>query len=1169
MKELFKDRAAKIAAAGATLSLIGLIVYIILYGMVQRSMDSMSWEAVWVMGIGLVLAFALFAIKRTRWAAPVLAGCQFVSFLLYIYGMYPYISAAFVGIDSTWEVDFFVTLILFVAGLAVNIVAAFMAVGTVSRLCKPLALVMAVLCGVGVTGGVIANENAPQINGVLNTPPFRTIDTGDGTEDTEYFKSDFSSLKELIAAGQVLGEEAMAEGAVLLKNDNNALPLTEQERNVSLFGIGSVDPVYGGTGSGAVDASTAPTFKSALERNGNFAVNETLWNWYSAEEQTGYKRVMGETGPGVTGVKVIGEAPWSEVEAANGASFAQYGDAAIVVISRVGGEGSDMPRGDRSLSTLDDVDGSAGDSTDGDYLKLSPKEIDLLEGVKAAKDSGTFKKVVVILNFANQVEADFIDDPAYGIDAALWIGTPGQTGLYAVSEILAGNVNPSGRLSTTFWRTHDQNPSLANFGTAAYEGAPDAVNSDGSPQQDKYYVVYQEGIYLGYRYTESRYEDFVMGTPNTGNYNYAATVSYPFGYGLSYTTFDYSGFQVAKDTSGAEPIYNVTVTVTNTGAVAGKETVQIYLQKPYGDYNKQNDVEAASAELVAFDKTDLLQPGQSQTLTIPVNERQFASYDAYNAGTYVLTEGDYYLTAAKNAHDAVNNFLAKKGYTIENTQNRMDADGNAALVCDPIACALDTETYSTSVVTGAAIENQFSYADFNLYENKGDDSVTYMTREDWEGTTPKNWDDGVVLHWSDQIEADQNMYGRQGETKVPEVEGEYPAYETYANGENDIISLIDLRVDENGEPIPYDDPAWDTLLDQLSWDDCVDLITFGMRRTAQIPAINKPETLDHNGPSGLTEPYSANSRGLATETDDPLKDSKAMCYPCGGILAATFNIDLMYDIGDMIGEDALWAGYNGLYGPGSNIQRTPYSGRNFEYYSEDGYLSGMICAYETAAMESHGLYVYNKHIGLNDQEDLRRGICTWANEQSIREIYMRAFELPITIDGTAYTTRSGEAVTLKGASGVMLAFNRMGLHWSGMQKGLCTNFLRDECGMTGIIVTDMWYGTASTYMNLPQMLLAGGNLIDGMMDASHLDACAPGNNHSDVAWALRESMHRILYTVVHSNAMNGISVNTTIEHVTPWWQTALLAVQIVSGIGLAASLVWCALSARKKKQNQV
>ena len=250
MKELLKDRAAKRTAVGAAISLIGLIVYIVLYGTVQRSMDSMSWQAVWALGVGLALAAALFALKKYRWAAPVLAAAHFVSFLFYIYGMYPYISAAFVGIDSTWEVDFFVTLALYLVGLVVNIAAAFAAVGTVSRLCKPLALVMAVLCGVSVTGGVIANENAPQINGVLNTPPFRTTDTGDGSEDTEYFKSDFSSLEELIAAGQALGEEAMAEGAVLLKNENDALPLTGAERNVSLFGIGSVDPVYGGTGSG-------------------------------------------------------------------------------------------------------------------------------------------------------------------------------------------------------------------------------------------------------------------------------------------------------------------------------------------------------------------------------------------------------------------------------------------------------------------------------------------------------------------------------------------------------------------------------------------------------------------------------------------------------------------------------------------------------------------------------------------------------------------------------------------------------------------------------------------------------------------------------------------------------------------------------------------------------
>ena len=833
------------------------------------------------------------------------------------------------------------------------------------------------------------------------------------------------------------------------------------------------------------------------------------------------------------------------------------------MISRLGGEGSDMPRGDLALSKLDDVDGSQGDTVNGDYLKLSPKEQALLAGLKAEKDAGTIKKIVVLLNFANQVEADFVDNEAYGIDAALWIGTPGQVGMYAVADVLAGNVNPSGRLSATFWRTHDQNPALANFGVTPYAGAPDTVNSDGSPQQDRYYVVYQEGIYVGYRYTESRYEDYVMNTPKAGAFDYAKTVSFPFGFGKSYSSFDYSGYQVEKSGEGADTVYTVSVTVTNSGNAAGKETVQIYLQKPYGEYNKANGVEAASAELVGFAKTKLLNPGESETLAIPVYERQFAAYDANSANTYVIVDGDYYLTAAKDAHDAVNNFLAKKGYTPENTEGRMDAAGSEALVCDAITLAFDKDTYSTSAATGYPITNRFEYADWNKYEHRGDDTVTYMSRSDWEGTTPKSWADTTILHWNDHITADQDKYGRQSETKLEPVDLEYPKYDTFVDG--DILSLIDLRVDENGNEIPYDDAKWDQFLDQLSWEDYTSVIPSGMRRNGSIEKINKMECLDHNGPSGLTQPYSTSARGLASQNSDPDKNSKAMCYPAGGILAATFNTDLMYDVGDLIGEDALWAGYNGLYGPGSNIQRTPYSGRNFEYYSEDGYLSGMICAYECAAMESHGLYVYNKHIGLNDQEDLRRGICTWANEQSIREIYMRAFELPITIAGKTYE-RNGETLTLKGASGVMLAFNRMGLHWSGMQRDMVTEFLRNECGMTGIVVTDMWYGTASPYMNLPKLLTSGGNLVDGMMKAEDLDASRPGTGHADVAWGMREAMHRILYTVVHSNAMNGISAGTKIIQVTPWWQKLVTGLQIGFGVLTAAALAWVVILSLKKKK---
>lgn len=1156
---------------GTIFSLVTMIVYVLLYGMVTRSMDSMSWESVGFLGAGIAISVLLMLIKRGEWSPIIMTALHFVAFLFYIYGMYPYISAAMVGIDSTWEIPFFATTILFILGLVLNLIGVFKSLQVKSKLVKSSVPVTAFLLGLIILGSVIANENAAQISAALNTPSFQIIQPEGSAGDSEYFKTSFENLETLINAGRALGEEAMAEGVVLLKNENGALPITADKNAISFFGVGCIDPAYGGTGSGLVDVSTAPTYKTAFERNGNFKVNDTLWNWYSDPAQEQYKRTIGDTGPGVKGAKSIGEAPWQVVDAANASSFAQFGDAAIVVISRLGGEGSDMPRGERSLSKLDDFTGATGDSIDGDYLKLSPNERDLLKGLAQKKSEGVFQKVVVLINSANQIEADFIDDADFGIDAALWIGTPGQTGLYALSDVLIGKLNPSGRLSATFWRTHDKNPSLANFGANPYEGAPDILTADGAPQQDKYYVVYQEGIYLGYKYTESRYEDYVMNSPKTGAYNYADVVSYPFGYGLSYSEFEYSDFKVAKNGAGIDTEYTVSVTVTNTGAAAGKETVQIYLQKAYGDYNKSNNVEAASVELVGFGKTNVLAPGASETVKVTVEERQFASYDAFNAKTYVITDGDYYLTAGKNAHDAANNILSKKGFAPENTDGRMDAEGNAALVSNALRYQLDAATYSISKATGNEITNQFEYADLNNYENKGSDSVEYMTRKDWEGTTPKSWDDSVVLHWNEHIDADQRSMGRQGETKLPEVDMEYPSFGTYtkdANGDDIILNLIDLRVDKEGNPRAYDDPLWETLLDQLTWEDYTSVIPTGMRRSGQIDSINKPEALDHNGPSGLTQPYSANPRGLATETNDPLKDSRAMCYPSGGILASTFNIDLMYNIGDLIGEDALWAGYNGLYGPGSNIQRTPYSGRNFEYYSEDGFLSGMICAYETAAIENHGLYVYNKHIGLNDQEDLRRGICTWANEQSVREIYMRAFELPITIDGTEYE-HNGETVTLKGGSGVMLAFNRMGLHWAGMQKGLVTNFLRNECGMTGIVVTDMWYGTASPYMNLPVLLVSGGNLVDGMMEAAHLDASRPGNNHADVAWAMREAMHRILYTMVHSNAMNGISEGTEMVRITPWWQTTLVAANSVLGIATLAALAWTILTIRKEKKTRI
>lgn len=516
--------------------------------------------------------------------------------------------------------------------------------------------------------------------------------------------------------------------------------------------------------------------------------------------------------------------------------------------------------------------------------------------------------------------------------------------------------------------------------------------------------------------------------------------------------------------------------------MAGKKTVQVYMQKAYGDYNKQNNVEAASVELAGFAKTDLIPAGETRTVSVEVSQRQFASYDATSAKTYVLTGGDYYLAVADNAHDAVNNILAKKGYTPAKTDNRMDAEGNADIVSDAIKLEENTTKFAKSAATGNDITNQFEFADWNYYENRGSTVVEYVSRSDWQGTMPSDVNDNVVLPWSSQLQSDINALGNQGETKLPADNGEYP---TYGSTETS-YKLIELRADAEGNLIPYDDEKWEALLDQLTWDEQVDLVRYGMRTTAAIQSIDKPDTLDHNGPSGLTEDYYKGD-GLANENKDPLRQSKPMCYPAGGILAATCNLELMYKVGDMIGEDALWAGYNGLYGPGSNIHRTPYSGRNFEYYSEDGFLSGMICGYECSGMEANGLYVYNKHVGLNDQED---------------------------------------------------------------------QFLRGECGMTGIAVTDMWSGDASPYMNLPAMLAAGTNLIDGQRPASDMNASK--TNHADVAWGMRESVHRILYTVVHSNAMNGVSVGSSMITVTPWWQIVLVVVNVLFAAGLAAGVAWIA-----------
>ena len=963
------------------------------------------------------------------------------------------------------------------------------------------------LCAIVFTGNVIAGECAGQINSALGTATSKVVSTlaeGETEGYARYFESKYNSIAELKAAGEAKVREVEGEGIVLLKNDNNILPLKEGS-DVALVGVTILDPVYGGTGSGAVDANGAANYYDVMTQAGYNVVDKALLDYYVEKEA---KRNAHE----------IGEIKWSKVKKNNGDTIGN-GEDVIFVVGRVGGEGNDV------TVTIDDT-------LDDDYLKLNENELSILEGLKELKDDGKIRSITMIINSANPMSVGFLNDEAYGVDAALWVGSVGQTGIYAVGDVISGKTNPSGSLPDTWWVDNQLNPVQNNFGSYTYA---DANNFDLGTNANKFnqYVVYQEGIYVGYKYTETRYEDVVMGTPNAGDFNYNSVVGYPFGFGLSYTSFSFSDMQVEKTGEGRQTSYDVSVKVTNTGAVAGKKTVQVYAQKPYTEYDKQNGIEKAAVELAGYGKTAILQPGESEVVKVNVPEYFLTSYDATGTGVYILDEGHYYLTVADDSHAAANNILAAKGMT---TENGMTAAGDASLTYG-MDYTFDAETYAASYGTGSEVKSLFADADVNRYEGSGDNSVVYYSRSNWAGTVTSG---PVQLAMTAQIAADAKL----DDSDLPDATGmEFPTMGVSANLQ--LVNMMDYD---------YDDPQWDIFMDQLTYEQMAKLCANGLRMTINIDAIGKPLTVDHNGPSGVTQKYSVGENGYAVQTNDPQKDIKGTCYPCNGIIAATFNDELIREVGELIGEDAMWAGYAGLYGTGLNIHRSPYAGRVFEYYSEDGTLTGLVDAAETLGIQSKGVYVYNKHFVLNDQENNRAGIATWVNEQALRENYLRAFELPIVNAD---------------AKCVMTAFNRLGAQWAGAYTELLTDWLRGEAGMEGFAVTDMY---DDTYMVKANEVVAGNDIPDNYVgdDISQFAAYGPNGTtpNAAVAQALRTSSKRVLYTVLHSRGMDGISSNTQIVSVTPWWQMTLNVAQwTLTGLTvLALLLLLLDMAPRKKKK---
>ncbi|SFI35318.1 beta-glucosidase [Pseudobutyrivibrio sp. OR37] len=926
--------------------------------------------------------------------------------------------------------------------------------------------------------------------------------------DGDYYKLEHEDEDSLLSASAKKAEQVEEEGIVLLKNDNQVLPLTSEETNVSLFGRTSVDPVYTGAGSAATESSPVD-YKTAFEANG-FKVNESLYDFYANHEitttpvKTKMQTGMGEmdveyTGRGFissmgtamfTG-DIIAEVPAKDYPEDLKDSFTTYGDAAIVFIGRVGGEGCDLP------TDMSEYDVTKEDK-DKSYLELDSREMDMLSYVKAQKDAGAIKKIVVVLNTANAMELGFLNDEAYGIDAAVWVGCIGDQGANAVAKVLNGTVNPSGRTVDTFVSDLTKDPTYVNFDDTFYNNIDGSIGGYESGRFNEY----EEGIYVGYRYYETAAAEAMDG--NYDGFNYDEAVVYPFGYGLSYTTFEkeYEGTPSYNDGT-----FTFNVKVTNTGDVAGKDVVEIYEESPY----TKGGIEKSKVVLAGFAKTNVINPGESEDLTIEVKAEDLASYDYKNNKAYVLDEGEYKFYLSDNSHSwaSIDAEDSSKVYTHDFDAWVFDKDNKR----------------STDLI---AATNQFDDVSAEFVDTPTEGKPLNFSRADFAGTFPTAPTEADMTAEDYIKTAHETVYDETTNKETGNVEGSVAYTDKMPTTKaNNGIQLVSLR------GLDYNDPAWDLLLDELDMASVANMLANAGYNTAELTDIGKPATLDYDGPMGWSTWVSASG-----------KDAICLGFPAEEVLAATWNEALAEEMGQIIGEQGLYNGFNGWYAPAMNTHRNAFAGRNYEYYSEDGLLAGKMAASEVSGVMKYGSYCYLKHFALNDKEDGRNGIATWANEQAIREIYLKPFEVAVkeAKADVNYYDEDGQlqTSTIKAATAIMSSYNRIGCTWSGARYGLMTTILRDEWGFNGAVLTDYYGGSA--YMDPDSGIRAGNDLmLNTFADGSLSDQ----KSATGVA-AMRRAAHNTLYMVVNSNAMQGIVPGSTVTYQLATWQKCLIAGDIVA-----------------------
>ena len=942
--------------------------------------------------------------------------------------------------------------------------------------------IVAILLVLVIGANIAANMFDSFLDHYLGGNPYDII-TISGSEnwDTNYYEGKYATKEEATKAGEAFVTEIGNEGIVLLKN-NGALPLATSEK-ISLIGRYAADPIYGGAGSGTVDPATCQNFYKGIS-NAGFTINDTAYKWIEGNYANYPKADIVMDSP-QTSAYYIGEIPFADYSSDAQSSLA--GTTAVVVLGRGGGEGGDLSRD--LLGTLNSgisenfkPNKETENYVEGQHqLELSKEEKDLIAAAKKNCD-----KVIVVLNASTTMELGLLMSGEYEVDAILAAGSIGSTAANAVGNVLAGKVNPSGRTVDTWAADFTKDPVFYNFGSNPYtdvSGYYAAAEGDTA-----YFIEYEEGIYVGYRYYETAYAEAQNG--NYPGFDYDQAVVFPFGYGLSYTTFEKTLDSVKVEGDNVV----ATVTVKNTGAVAGKDVVELYYSAPY----TKGGVEKSAVVLGQFEKTGLLQPGASETVTLTYPVKSMASWDMKKAA-YVLDAGDYVISLRNNSHDVVAEETLK----------------------------LSEETYKTDEATG--YEYSALFQDMTDYMNS---YCTNLSRADFAGTFPTKPESKTAASVGLTFE-------EYDPAKYADASDEMPTL-----GASNGIQLIDLRGKAK------DDLLWEDLLDELTVDDMKAVINDGAYNTAEIPTIGKPATSDPDGPQGFTS----------------LFGSTGNCAYCSEVLMAqTWNKELMHELGAMIGEEALASGYNGWYAPAANTHRSPFAGRNFEYYSEDGTLAGYLMTEVVSGAADKGCYGYIKHFCMNDMETTRTAhICTWANEQAVREIYLKPFELCIKNAKTTLkyiADENGTVATVEwpGCTAVMSSFNYVGATWAGGRESLMTGILRNEWGFQGFAITDF---NLYPYMHKNQGVAAG---TDQMLTYSAWSGDIADTTSATAVKNMRKAMHNILFTVANSNAMNKVAPGSKFVYHAASWQILLWIVSAVLVL-VAAFLVFLWIRKIKKEK---